>query len=122
LSLLNAQKERLSSRMKAIIHYYQNQVICRSKQLVAYFGDHSASDCGSCDVCLARKKRRLNEDKQVLIRQHLIDHLSKESLSLENLHKLSAFPTSELIEVLRWMCDNDEIEIQDDNELILKAV
>lgn len=41
-------------RVKSIIQYVNNDSICRSRQLVAYFGQQSAEPCGICDICLHR--------------------------------------------------------------------
>ncbi len=43
-------------RIGAILRYATTQDVCRSRMLLEYFGDDSASDCGFCDVCIARKK------------------------------------------------------------------
>ena len=47
-------EERLSQykvRIHAMIHYAQSDHPCRSRQLLAYFGEHSDHNCGQCDVC-----------------------------------------------------------------------
>lgn len=52
-------EERLhqfQQRIQAIISYANNDSICRSRQLLNYFGDKSAHDCGLCDVCLSHRK------------------------------------------------------------------
>ena len=41
-------------RMEAMLLYVHNDKECRSRQLLAYFGEKEAVDCGICDVC--RKK------------------------------------------------------------------
>ena len=43
-------------RIHAIISYANNDSICRSRQLLNYFGDTSAHDCGLCDVCLSHRR------------------------------------------------------------------
>ena len=47
-------EERLAQykeRIHAMIHYAQSDHPCRSRQLLAYFGEHSDHNCGQCDVC-----------------------------------------------------------------------
>jgi ATP-dependent DNA helicase RecQ len=34
--------------------YCENNETCRSRQLISYFGEENAHDCGQCDVCLKR--------------------------------------------------------------------
>lgn len=50
-------KKSARARMEAMLAYLQNDQKCRSRQLLAYFGETDVSDCGDCDVC--RKARQL---------------------------------------------------------------
>ena len=49
------RKKEYEERVEAILHYAGDTTTCRSKILLHYFGDSSATDCGQCDVCLAKK-------------------------------------------------------------------
>ncbi len=42
------------ARLEAMEAYLQDGSTCRSRQLLAYFGQEETEDCGSCDVCRAR--------------------------------------------------------------------
>jgi ATP-dependent DNA helicase RecQ len=47
-------EERLAqykNRIDAMVRYAQSDYPCRSRQLLAYFGEKSNHDCGQCDVC-----------------------------------------------------------------------
>lgn len=46
--------EQYRERIHAMLHYAQSDDECRSRQLLAYFGETSAKDCGQCDVCQSR--------------------------------------------------------------------
>ena len=58
------RKEKFEERIAAMINYMKNSYICRSRQLLRYFGEKCSTDCGCCDVCLAYK----DEDKEFVIR------------------------------------------------------
>lgn len=49
------RKEQFVRRVDAIIGYIDNDAVCRSRQLLRYFGETATKDCGQCDVCLSRK-------------------------------------------------------------------
>ena len=49
------RKSQFTARIKAMIRYAQNDRICRSRQLLYYFGEHNGHNCGQCDVCLANR-------------------------------------------------------------------
>ena len=44
-------KSAASRRLDAVLSYVEDAGRCRSRQLVAYFGEHVDVDCGLCDVC-----------------------------------------------------------------------
>lgn len=46
------RKADFTARIEAMITYAAYDDICRVKQLLAYFGETDAPDCGHCDVCL----------------------------------------------------------------------
>ena len=48
-------KERFVRRIAAMTTYATNDMVCRSRQLLAYFGETDSHDCGHCDVCLGSK-------------------------------------------------------------------
>ena len=46
-------------RIAAVIRYATEDRICRSRQLLSYFGETDNHDCGLCDVCLSHRKEGL---------------------------------------------------------------
>ena len=45
------RKERMKKRIDEMINYVQNEVTCRSRLLLKYFGEENSHECGLCDVC-----------------------------------------------------------------------
>lgn len=50
------RKEQFTKRIEAMISYLQNDNVCRSRQLLRYFGETRTDDCHQCDVCLSHSK------------------------------------------------------------------
>jgi ATP-dependent DNA helicase RecQ len=50
-----ARKEVYTTRLGRVIEYLTQRDVCRSRYLAAYFGSAVVSDCGVCDVCVARR-------------------------------------------------------------------
>lgn len=48
------RRDNYIKRVNAILEYASQIDVCRSRYMLDYFGDKSASDCGRCDVCLDR--------------------------------------------------------------------
>lgn len=75
------RKKLYKQRIEAVINYAENDNICRSRQLLRYFGEKNSHDCGQCDVCIANRKAS-KEDKEELrqireeIKQMLADRKS----------------------------------------------
>lgn len=47
-------KRAFVERMSAMIEYASDTSMCRSRQLLAYFGQLDSKDCGNCDVCRSK--------------------------------------------------------------------
>jgi ATP-dependent DNA helicase RecQ len=59
-------KEAARKRLDAMLDYVRNSNVCRSRQLVAYFGEQTAADCGICDVCLKGVSHPKAVDKTIM--------------------------------------------------------
>lgn len=55
------RKQKFISRIEAMTAYATAQTTCRSRMLLAYFGETAARDCGSCDVCTGGINRSYEE-------------------------------------------------------------
>ncbi len=47
-------KETWHKRMETMVEYVSESDICRSRFLLAYFGQKESADCGRCDLCRAK--------------------------------------------------------------------
>lgn len=56
-SVYEERKARYERRVKAMLEYVESETICRSRQLLDYFGERNEHLCGLCDVCAAQKKQ-----------------------------------------------------------------
>lgn len=59
------RKEKFEERILAMINYCQNNRVCRSRQLLRYFGETESTDCGHCDVCLNHKAEEKNTTSSI---------------------------------------------------------
>lgn len=98
------RKEQAIEQLAAVIHYAQAEK-CRTKLLLAHFGEHMAEDCGHCDYCLAKRKASGGQstDWRRRILEVFKDHvaLSPEDL-MELVDKKRSAPA---IEVMRELLD-----------------
>ena len=54
-SIYEERKEQFCQRIHAMIGYATNDQVCRSRQLLRYFGEENSHDCHQCDVCLSHR-------------------------------------------------------------------
>jgi len=113
---------RLISKMESMVGYMQNGLVCRSMQLVSYFGDTTARKCGLCDVCLSQKqKRNIPPEKFKMMQEEIIQELGVDRVNLRNFNALKKHNQKDLMVVLRWMIDEDLLVLYPSNDLELMA-
>lgn len=106
------RKEQFSKRIKSVIHYAENNEVCRSKQLLRYFGDVQAKDCLRCDVCLDQGLQRNSTITTNEIKQTILHGLEdKERHHITELDKL-AFPEKLLDQVLEQLVAEEIIVME----------
>lgn len=54
------RRESAEERMEAMMTYAMLERECRSSYIQDYFGEHDAEECGVCDNCIERRKRKGN--------------------------------------------------------------
>ena len=55
------RKEQFRERINAMITYATNDHVCRSRQLLRYFGENDSHDCRQCDVCLSHPHDQVSD-------------------------------------------------------------
>ena len=55
------RKEQFRGRIQAMISYATDDHVCRSRQLLRYFGEEDSHDCRQCDVCLSHPHDEVKE-------------------------------------------------------------
>ena len=103
-------KEAAWQRRKAMIDYATNDSECRCRQLLRYFGESDASDCGICDVCLDRKKANTAVPEEAIVKE-----LKSGPLTIKQLaERLPKIGDELLAETVRQMLDKGELTMNQD--------
>ena len=106
-SIYDNRKTEYIKRIEAVIAYASNDYVCRSRQLLRYFGEKTTHDCGQCDVCL---KSEHDDSAREKIMQFLNDN---EWHPLKDVMKIDAEST-DLDYALKYLVQEEVIHIDGD--------
>ena len=114
------RKERFTNRINGIIDYVTSEDICRNRILLRYFGEKSYHDCGVCDVCLSRKEQKLTSSLFRKIEKQIKEQLKEKLMSTEELTDILEFPEYHIIEVIRFLIDENYVTEEDGKLIYIK--
>ena len=60
-AVYEVRKEQFRQRIQAMLDYATNDTVCRSRQLLRYFGEENTHDCHQCDVCLNPSAKQVED-------------------------------------------------------------
>ena len=106
------RKEVAEKRLKSVTEYVLGDDICRSRQLLSYFGETESPACGKCDVCLKQAHSAQPASEFEAIAAEIIKLTDDKPLSIkEILFKLSSkFNEDRIVEVVRKLIDDRKIK------------
>ena len=110
------RKEQFIKRIEAVMVYAGNDDVCRSQQLLRYFGEDDVEQCGHCDVCLNDKHKSagFKNDTVQLILALLSD---KEQHALDEVAALDA-PDEDVDKALRFLVSENMVDMDADKLML----
>ena len=108
-------QETYHKRMETMIEYVTEEDVCRSRFLLAYFGQSESADCGKCDVCRRNiSKVQVNADvTEQETSDALVDFINVEchgEYSLKQINERFSNPMAsyspDYLDILRDLIDN----------------
>jgi len=110
--ILKKRKELKKQKMESIIAYAENSTICRTQQLLEYFGEENNYKCGKCDVCVERNKLEISDLEFEEIKKYLQNILSEKAMiSSEIINIITDVREEKVLKVLQWLLDNGKIKL-----------
>jgi len=102
------RKKSFEERIQSMIEYATNDDVCRSRQLLAYFGETSSHDCGQCDVCMAvAEYNKVDDDACQRILQLLSDHKRHHLSELLAMH----LPKHQLTAAIEYLVGEERVHV-----------
>ncbi len=107
------RKARMEHRINSILTYADSENICRTQILLNYFGEKT-EECGTCDICIEKAKITTSNNTFNRIEKDIRNTIGQQTMTLDNIIDSLAYPAKDIIDVLRFLCD--EGYILNDNE------
>lgn len=104
------RKKDAYSKLDSLISYATNNTDCRSRMLVAYFGEKNPNTCGVCDVCLERKRSAMDGDKAVELERLVLDFITEGPKTItEIVTLLPKNKENDVLSVIRWLIEENKV-------------
>jgi ATP-dependent DNA helicase RecQ len=112
--------ERNKKRVEAMLNYATDNQVCRSRQLLMYFGQKDSGNCGHCDVCLSKNELGISRYEYDKIQNEFMEKLADGPCLDDEL--IDSFPgeNNRKLKVLRHLCDEGKIQHNLENHTFFK--
>lgn len=107
-----------TQQIEAVIDYVDNTTDCKSKLLLAYFGEKTSKDCGICTFCLGKKSAKKSGAKNIT--HHIIEQLEHQPMTSRQLLEQIDVSEKELIKTLKLLVENHILEVTSTNKYKIK--
>ena len=104
----------LERRIGQMLHYAESTDICRSRQLLEYFGEKGAKDCGQCDVCVeAAKTAASQEGAEAAVASRLLRLFADGKPRSATDLRIDGVPTDTVARALRRLVSEERLRLED---------
>ncbi|MDY6318863.1 MAG: ATP-dependent DNA helicase RecQ [Prevotella sp.] len=111
-NVYDKRKKQFAKRIASVLEYLKNESVCRSRQLLAYFGETKSKDCGQCDVCISHKDNKETRDAFKDAQRQILEILDDgEKHFIRDLYKVKAWD-SVLDEALEYLVQEEKVYVE----------
>ena len=103
-----------TENVNQILAYANNSTVCRSKQILSYFGEKTTPNCGKCDVCI--QKNPVDQHIISIIKEEILKYLSINSQSSRDLTRILTYKDSSVLIALQGLLEDGKIRINSINQ------
>ncbi len=110
---LERQNQLKKEQLQSVIHYIKENQTCKTRLILAYFGEKSTADCGICSYCISKKKKTTNTKS---LATSILTLLQSEELTSREIQEKTQTDTASVIEVLQQLLEQEQIVIKTNNK------
>jgi ATP-dependent DNA helicase RecQ len=111
---IKQQHQLKHEQIAAVLNYVQNDLVCRSQQLLTYFGEKTQIKCGKCSVCLD-KNAAITPLNKLRITSLILENLKSEDLSSRQLLQRIKCSEQALLQSLSELMETKQIKVTEAN-------
>lgn len=108
------RKLQMEKNINAVVSYAKSDDVCRSVQLLNYFGEKSGNECGRCDVCRTKigepTKQSISSATEAIL--SMLD--DKKIHDIQELSKIP-LPRFQMDAALKELIDEEKVIVEDSN-------
>ncbi|HET9571779.1 MAG TPA: ATP-dependent DNA helicase RecQ [Bacteroidales bacterium] len=104
--------DRFKDRISAILSYATDDQVCRSRQLLLYFGEKDARNCGKCDICLKKNEIGLSNVEFEKISERIQELLKKGFKTIDLIVDQSGFDAEKVLKTVRYLYDQGKLILE----------
>jgi len=116
---IEQQNALKNKQVSSILDYINNDKVCKSKQLLSYFGEVNLENCGICSVCISGISKLSNTDLNESI-SAIISLLDEKALSSRDIARCINIKDEHITLILKQMLEKQIVEITTTNTYKLK--
>lgn len=116
---VNDLNQKKQEEVNSVLHYINNEKICRSQQLLSYFGEKNRTTCGICSVCTSEKSDPSKKEIS-MISEKILLILEENKCTSRELSERLTFTEKKILKVLQLLLDIEKIGINKENQYYLK--
>ncbi|WP_203295592.1 RecQ family ATP-dependent DNA helicase [Luteirhabdus pelagi] len=115
---IKEQHTKKKQQVADMLQYVTNDSVCKSVQLVSYFGEEDAEACGICSVCAPEQKIPQKREVQ-LIAEKILILLEERDMDARELSQKTTFAEAKVVHTLRKLLDAKKIAVNARNQYTL---
>ena len=113
---VKARQELKRKKVAQMANYVRNTEICRERQLLAYFGEHTERNCGLCDVCTAGEPDGATISR---LRLQVLEALARGPKTSRELLANGLGPERAVLRSLQTLLEDGRLKLGPKNEYML---
>lgn len=103
------RKEQYIKRVKAIFDYATDNIHCRNRVLLHYFGEDIEDNCGQCDVCINQRQTEISKKDIKNVMNIITTNLGDEEITVKELREQISMPEEKFYKCIRYLIDEEKL-------------